>query len=71
MTQRFLMIDISYIPKDEYWLIINDYKWWGKNFRIIKEWTTDALTELDHEGMILKFVSDEERNVFLMRWANG
>ena len=71
MADRFLTITTNYIPKGECWLMIGDYRWWNSNSNEIKEWAAECLTNgLVQEGMIVRFSSKEDRNVFIMRWAN-
>ena len=71
MNQRFLTLNTSYIPKGEHWLMIADYIWWNKNLIDIKLWAEQCLTKGSiTESMIVKFVNAEDRNLFIMRWAN-
>jgi hypothetical protein len=72
MTQRFLTLELDFIPEDEFWLIICDYRWWNLSLEEVKQWAEQSLTRgLVTEGMIIKFASSEEQTLFLMRWANG
>jgi hypothetical protein len=50
-------------------LIIADPSFWVKNEEDIKAWCDSCLTRWSQYGMMLGFVNDEERNLFLMRWA--
>jgi hypothetical protein len=50
-------------------LIISDPSFWVKNEEDIKAWCNSSLTNWSQKGMILAFINDEERNLFLMRWA--
>jgi hypothetical protein len=72
LSERFLTISASYIPKNECWLIISDYTWYNINEIQIETWAEQCLTDgLVRDGTLLKFVNDAEQNLFLMRWANG
>jgi hypothetical protein len=71
MTERFLIINAAYIPDNECWMLISDYNWWIRNTREVEDWCKNCLEKgLVTEGMIIKFVSNIDRNVFLMKWSN-
>ena len=54
-----------------YCLIIQDYKWYNRNDFEIKQWAKECIDSFVTEGMIIKFKTEEDRNLFLMRWGNG
>ena len=72
MEQRLLTLDFAFIPSGEHWLLISDHRWWNRNYVEIREWAEDSLSKgLVSEGMIVKFINEEERNLFILRWAHG
>jgi hypothetical protein len=50
-------------------LVIADASYYILNEREIIKWCNSSLTKWTQKGMILGFINDEERNLFLMRWA--
>jgi len=50
-------------------LIIGDASFYINNKAEIKKWCDSSLTKWTQKGMILAFINDEERNLFLMRWS--
>jgi len=50
-------------------LVIADPSWWVFNEEDIEQWCNSCLTKWSQHGMLIGFVNDEERNLFLMRWA--
>jgi hypothetical protein len=50
-------------------LIIADPSWWVFNEADIINWCNSSLIKWSRHGMLLWFINDEERNLFLMRWA--
>jgi hypothetical protein len=50
-------------------LVISNVSWWVNNQADIKAWCDFSLTSWSQKGMILGFVNDEERTLFLMRWS--
>ena len=71
-TERFLVINARYVPDEKFfWMIIADYVWWNKNEYDILRWSKECLELIDVEGMMIKFKTEEDRNLFIMRWANG
>ena len=50
-------------------LIINDYMFYFNNETDIRNWCNSSLTKWSQNGMVLAFVNDEERDLFLMRWS--
>lgn len=52
-------------------LIIEDYAWWVQNDKEIVGWMDDNLPRgRNHQqGMILTFDNDQQRMMFLLRWA--
>ena len=84
MTPRFIighktsLQDIRTISSDIYpidliknksILVINNVSWWVSNASDIAKWCDVSLTKWSQKGMILGFVNDEERTLFLMRWS--
>ena len=70
---RFLTVNSVYLVEEAQGqlMLIADYHWWDKNESEIRDWTKECLTSFATQGMIVKFSSEEDRNLFLMRWANG
>ena len=68
---RFITISANYINNGESWMLVCDYRWWNDYEREIQTWAKECLDGFSTEGMVVKFKSEEERNFFLMRWANG
>jgi hypothetical protein len=50
-------------------LVIADASYYILNEPEIKKWCEQSLTTWSQKGMILGFINDEERNLFLMRWS--
>jgi len=50
-------------------LVINDVSFYINNEAEIRQWCNSSLTNWSQKGMIMGFVNDEERNLFLMRWT--
>ena len=50
-------------------LIIGDVSYYVAHLTEIQEWCDLSLTKWSQKGMILGFINDEERSLFLMRWA--
>ena len=72
ITERFLVVNTTYVPDPEhYWMIISDYLWWNKNEYEIVLWTKECLDFFQMEGMMLKFTTEADRNLFIIRWAYG
>jgi hypothetical protein len=71
MTDRFLTLSANYIPAGQCWLLISDHRWWNQHDIEIRDWAQSCLDRFEIEGMILKFTSDADRILFLMRWGIG
>ena len=83
MSQRFIVGNASLknirdlsddiytidLIKNKSILVIADVAFYIINEPEIKKWCDLSLTNWSQKGMILGFVNDEERNLFLMRWA--
>jgi len=56
---------------DSYLLMIVDYMWWTDNEREILNWMETHLPDgIEHQqGMIIRFDTDKQRMMFLLRWA--
>lgn len=52
-------------------VMIHDYKWWNDNEREILNWMAEHLPRgIEHQqGMIISFDTDQDRTMFLLRWA--
>jgi hypothetical protein len=84
MTPRFIighktsLQDIRTISSDIYpidliknksILVINNVSWWVNNASDIAKWCDASLTKWSQHGMLIGFINDEERTLFLMRWS--
>jgi len=83
MSRRFVVSPISLevlrdlaedihpidLIKNKSILIIGEPSYYTLNEAEIIKWCNSSLTSWSQKGMILGFVNDEERNLFLMRWA--
>jgi hypothetical protein len=51
--------------------MIKDFVWWTDNEREILNWMAENLPNgIDHhEGMTITFDTDQQRTMFLLRWA--
>jgi hypothetical protein len=51
--------------------MIKDYQWWSANEREILNWMTEHLPRgIEHQrGMTVEFESEQDRMMFLLRWA--
>jgi hypothetical protein len=56
---------------DNVGLMIKDYTWWHDHEREILNWMTEHLPDgIDHqEGIVIRFDTDKDRMMFLLRWA--
>jgi hypothetical protein len=52
-------------------LFIEDYAWWIQNEKDIVMWMDDNLPRgQDHQqGMVITFDNDQQRLMFMLRWA--
>ena len=84
MTARFIVGDGQFLSEvrelsDEVYtidliknksvLIISDVSYYVAHETEIQKWCDLSLTKWSQKGMILGFINDEERSLFLMRWA--
>jgi hypothetical protein len=67
---RFLILETKYFNPDPC-VLIADYRWWNKNEFDIKIWAKECLDSFVTEGMVIKFATIEDRNMFIMRWSHG
>jgi hypothetical protein len=68
---RFLNVQSQFVPVNEVWLLIGDYRWYNDYEAEIEDWCKSAMDRGYHrEGMIIKFATEEDCTVFLMRWSN-
>jgi hypothetical protein len=60
-------------PQDtqNYLLMIVDYMWWSDHEHEIHDWMEENLSGgIDHQqGMVIRFDTDQQRMMFLLRWA--
>ena len=66
-TSRFVPYDLHH----KHGLMIQDYMWWTANEREILNWMESNLPNgIDHQaGMTVTFDTDQQRMMFLLRWA--
>lgn len=66
-SSRFVPYDLHH----KHGLMIQDYMWWHANEREIHNWMAEHLPEgIDHQaGMTVTFDTDQQRMLFLLRWA--
>jgi hypothetical protein len=66
-ARRFVSFTLHYKAG----LMIEDYMWWSDNEREILDWMEANLPNgIDHQqGMTITFDSDQDRMMFLLRWA--
>jgi hypothetical protein len=50
-------------------LVISNVSWWVSNAADIEQWCNASLTKWSQHGMLIGFINDEERTLFLMRWS--
>ena len=50
-------------------LVLANVSFYIENESEIKKWCDSSLTAWSQKGMILGFINDEERNLFLVRWS--
>jgi hypothetical protein len=50
-------------------LLISDYSFWIDNEEDIFDWCTESRVQCTLTGMILEFESQEDKMMFLLRWA--
>ena len=50
-------------------LVIANVSFYIENESEIQKWCDSSLTAWSQKGMILGFINDEERNLFLVRWS--
>ena len=63
---KFLSVDSVYL--EQYILLINDFSWYVLNEKEIAQWAENCLESFTIEGIILKFVSAEDRSLFMLKW---
>lgn len=64
-----VVIDTVDLMKSRSILVIADPTFYIDNELEIAQWCDASLTKWTQNGMILGFINDEERTLFLMRWA--
>lgn len=66
-SSRFVPYDLHH----KHGLMIQDYMWWHANEREILNWMAANLPRgIEHQqGMTVTFDTDQERMMFLLRWA--
>ena len=67
VTPKFEVQNSQYQPS----LIILDQDWWAANEYAVHEWMAERLPRgiHHHYGMTLNFENEQDRLMFLMRWA--
>jgi len=67
INERFTPMLMRFRPS----LMINDWFWWETNEREIFNWMSECLTRgIEHqEGTVLVFDTEQQRMMFLLRWA--
>ena len=62
---------VPYTLHHQFGLMIQDYVWWMDNERNILNWMVDHLPQgIEHQqGMTITFDTDQDRMMFLLRWA--
>ena len=67
VTAKFEVQNSQYQPS----LIILDQDWWAANEYAVHEWMAERLPRgiHHHYGMTLNFENEQDRLMFLMRWA--
>ena len=68
---RFVVVDTQFLFEGKLWLLIQDYNWFNLHYGEIQVWANTCLSSFGMQGMVLKFDSEEDRNLFLMRWSHG
>ena len=53
---------------EQYILLINDFSWYVLHEKEIAQWAENCLESFTIEGIILKFVSAEDRSLFMLKW---
>lgn len=74
LYKQFMKPASRFVPYElhhKHGLMIQDYMWWHANEREILNWMAEHLPEgIDHQqGMTVTFNSDQDRMLFLLRWA--
>lgn len=49
--------------------VIQDYIWYSENQTELESWARHCLINFRRRGMILFFHSEDDRNLFAMRWG--
>ena len=50
-------------------LLIADYNWYAENEAEIKAWCKKSIPNAWHNGMLMMFNNEQEKVMFLLRWA--
>lgn len=69
--RKFILVtdEMTYIDPNathRYGLWLTDYMWYNKNKQELENWMAEYDVELS--GMIIKFRTDEDRTLFILRW---
>jgi hypothetical protein len=65
---RFLEAKMHY-PTEALMLVIVDYKYYADNEAAIVDWCEHSSVHYKRTGMVLEFDTQEDRMMFLLRWA--
>jgi hypothetical protein len=66
-NNRFVPYNLDYKSS----LMVKDYTWWYENEREILNWMAEHLPRgIEHQqGITISFDTDQDRMMFLLRWA--
>lgn len=64
---KYIDAYIKVYPQTHF-LLITDYDWFLKNEDDIFAWAKESNIHLDLNGMVLRFQSDEDKMMFILRW---
>ncbi len=51
-------------------VVISDYSFYNRHAEEIEEWCSDTCANFRREGLVLFFKTNEDRTLFLLRWAS-
>ena len=68
MAMRFIRVPNTVFTKDEYPVMIGDWRYYVRYETDITNWMDRHLTGWTRRGMLLGFSSDEDRTAFMLTW---
>lgn len=68
MAMRFAPVPDTVFTKDEYSVIIMDWRYYVRYETDITQWMESHLNGWTRRGMILGFGSDADRTAFMLTW---